>query len=173
MAAEVRARQDGQVEDLQMGKRPHPLQVVQSAADRVHAVAGQTEDHVQADIDALVEHGADARLEGREVRAAAHQPLGPRIERLQADFHFLEVGRPQQPGGGRVDALGAEFAGEGQPPLGIALGEPAQEVEEIGPLVQRRIEQEDLGDLVPGRMGRRLAAICSGESSRRAACPLG
>ena len=124
------------------------------------------------DFDPLVEHGADAGLQGRQVRPPPGQPLGRRLERLQADFHFLEIGLAQQPGRRRVDPLAPQFAGEGQRPPGVGPRQTAEKIQEIRPLVQRRIQQEDLGHLPRDRVAEVGRDLLGGEEPQRAA-PLG
>ncbi len=90
------AGEDGQVENLHLAVKTAAVDVLDAAADGIDRVAGEADDQIDFDFDAQVEHRAGAALERAEIVVAVHQFHGQRIDRLQADFNFVEAGFVQE-----------------------------------------------------------------------------
>ena len=143
LAAKGRAGQDRQVEHLRLRVCPGAKQEVDAAPHRIDRIARQAEDQIDAGLDPFGHDRLDAPLERRQVGRPAHQLPRPRLDRLQPDLDFVEIGLAEQPGQFGVDPFGPQLAGKRQPAARIAAAKQPQKIGEIGPLVERRIQQHD------------------------------
>ena len=186
LAAKGRARQDRQIEHLHFANR--------LACDAGSRCRGGTESTVSPGRPRIrstwtlipsASRASTPRSKAARFVGPAHQLPRPRLDRLQPDLDLVEVGLRGAAGPSAASIPSARNSPENaRRRSGVAACQQPQELGEIGPLVERRVEQHDFlrpvldrvaqigKDLFGREKPRRRrgpwdsSSICSGSGSR-------
>ena len=95
-AAKFGAGQDREIENLNFRLGAELGEKFDPPANRIDRIARQAEDQIEPHANAFRHQRANAALPSVEIHGPAHQPMRKRFDRLQADFQFREIRRPQK-----------------------------------------------------------------------------